>query len=193
MKEITINVKLKVRDDLDEQDILDHTSAVICQGMHGGGIVEFVDAELAETPISIDYHKGQANKIFRINLLDIIDAYINIFDDLIDDNKKDKEPMAICSLKGSISGLIALKEALIKHDIFDMIPAMTLDKLRGENLVQEMRLDKAVKLLSEAYDAVFADSHFRLSGEIAEFLNDQATDKLNATPGNAGLRTGMES
>jgi hypothetical protein len=163
MKEITINVKLKIQEDLDEQDILDHTSHSICQEMHDLGVVEFIDAELAEPP-----------KIDVVSLInDVIAGLLELQPDGMDDQYT----------SGAVNGLKQLKD-MIEHD---KIPVLfpDLNKLSGENLTLSMRLTKAEKLLSLAHAAIFTGEHYRLAGEIAEFLNDLATERLNATPGSA--------
>ena len=141
MKEIIINVKMKIQNDLDEQDILDHTSAISCHGMHGGGIVEFIDAELAETP-------GSAGRQTGIVVIDIIDDLIKVWGELKHDTRNSEEDAAYC--RGAENIMKALKRMLEQYNLAELVPAAEVDQVRGENLTQSMRLDKAGKLLDSA-------------------------------------------
>ena len=165
MKEIEIKVKLKIQDDLDEQDILDQLALVVTEGIcHEPSIIEFIDAELEEPP-----------KIDVVSLID--DVIANLKEMFADDKYR----------KGMIDGLKQLKD-VIEHD---KLPVLfpDLNKLSGETLTQSMRLTKAEKLLADTQN--FLNDHKYLFfvpndeavlimiGKIAEYLN------ADETPGSA--------
>jgi hypothetical protein len=141
MKEIKINLKLNIREDLDEQDVLDQTAVAVKRAMsyEPSGLVEFIDAELQET--------DSAGRITGINITDIIDDLVKVYTNLGED-AEDATGRASCD--GAVKVLGAFKDLLERHNLAALAPAAELDQLHGENLMLAMRLDKAEKLLDGA-------------------------------------------
>ena len=177
MKEIKIISTLYIRDDLDEQDILDQFAANVKKdmGRSNCGVCEFIDAELQDTE--------SAGRITGINITDIIDELINRNDERANDPE---EKFYKQHYQGAVGGLNALKKLLEERNLAALAPAAELDQLRGENLILAMRLDKAEKLLAKAQSFIrsefidFVDVHgcdpkneayLEIIGRIALFLN----------------------
>lgn len=90
---------------------------------------------------------GTLKPVTGINIAEIIDGIKNHYEDMRGQSTSLKdEYSALCA----ITALVTVKHILERHNLAELVPAAEVDQVRGENLTQSMRLDKAGKLLDSA-------------------------------------------
>jgi len=120
---------------------------------------------------------GSAGRLTGINITNIIDGLINHYEDIRSQSESLKdEHSSLCA----INALGALKQLLEQHNLAALVPAAEVDQLHGENLVLQMRLDKAKELLIRTRGYIspvqVSKEDWNLYDEVGEFCYRDADD-----------------